>query len=144
MKLKLDQDIVTEEFFEDCHLIGIVAPIKEYSFIWHINQKLGLNMRINNSNEIQLLKKKRKYFFSIFEHKFTQANLEYYVYCNKYDGEYLLPEFKHLDYLWLTRDDNISEESIKNLVQSIRQLPTVQMVNSLSHEKLKNREYLIF
>lgn len=75
MKLKLDQDIVTEEFFEDCHLMGIVAPIKEYLFIWHINQKLGLNMRINNSNEIQLLKKKRKYFFSIFEYKFTQVNL---------------------------------------------------------------------
>ena len=62
MRLKLDQHSVIEEFFEDCHLIGIVAPIKEYSFIWHINQKLGLNMRINNSNEIQLLKKKRTYF----------------------------------------------------------------------------------
>jgi hypothetical protein len=144
MKLKLNQDIVTEEFFEDCHLIGIVAPIKEYSFIWHINQKLGLNMRLNNSNEIQLLKKKRKYFFSIFEYKFTQVKLEYYVYCNKYDGEYLLPEFKNLDYLWLTRDDNINEESTKNLIQAIRQLPNVQMVNSLSHVNLKNREYLIF
>ena len=132
MKLKLNQDIVTEEFFEDCHLIGIVAPIK------------GLNMRLNNSNEIQLLKKKRKYFFSIFEYKFTQVKLEYYVYCNKYDGEYLLPEFKNLDYLWLTRDDNINEESTKNLIQAIRQLPNVQMVNSLSHVNLKNREYLIF
>ena len=144
MKLKLDQHSVIEEFFEDCHLIGIVAPIKEYSFIWHINQKLGLNMRINNSNEIQLLKKKRTYFFSIFEYKFTQVKLEYYVYCNKHDGEYLLPEFKHLDYLWLTRDDNINDERTKDLVQTIRQLPNVQMVNSLSHLNLKNREYLIF
>lgn len=143
-KLKLDQDKIIEEFFDGCHLIGIVAPIKEYSFIWHINQKLGLKMRINNSNEIALLKKRRKYFFSIFEHKSSQAKLEYYVYCNKYDGEYLLPEFKHLDYLWLTRDDSGSEENIKSLVQSIRQLPNVQMVNSLSHEKLKNKEYLIF
>ena len=144
MKLKLDQHSVIEEFFEDCHLIGIVAPIKEYSFVWHINQKLGLNMRINNSNEIQLLKKKRTYFFSIFEYKFTQVKLEYYVYCNKHDGEYLLPEFKHLDYLWLTRDDNINDERTKDLVQTIRQLPNVQMVNSLSHLNLKNREYLIF
>ncbi len=144
MKLKLNQNIVTEEFFEDCHLIGIVAPIKEYSFIWHINQKLGLNMRLNNGNEIQLLKKKRSYFFSIFEYKLAQVKLEYYVYCNKCDGEYLLPEFKNLDYLWLTRDDNINEESTKNLIQAIRQLPSVQMVSSLSHVNLKNREYLIF
>lgn len=144
MKLRIDQHSLTEEFFEDCHLIGIVAPVKEYSFIWNINKLLGLNMRINNGNEIQLLKKKRKYFFSIFEYKFKQANLEYYVYCNKYDGEYLLPEFKHLDYLWLTRDDNLCDENTKSLVQAIRQLPNVQMVNSLSHTNLKNREYLIF
>ena len=144
MRFKIDQNSATEEFFEDCHLIGIVATVKEYLFIWNINKLMGLNMRINNGNEIQLIKKKREYFFSIFEYKFKQVKLEYYVYCNKYDGEYLLPEFKHLDYLWLTRDDNLCDENTKGLVQAIRQLPNVQMVNSLSHTNLKNREFLIF
>ena len=144
MKLKLDQHSVTEEFFEDCHLIGIVAPIKEYSFIWHINQKLGLNMRINNGNEIQLLKKKRTYFFSIFEYKFTQVKLEYYVYCNKHDGEYLLPEFKHLDFVWLIKGEYVSVDELKALMHSIKALPGVQLVNEMTNEKIKHKQHLIF
>jgi hypothetical protein len=63
MKLKIDNELLAEEFFENTHLLGIVAPVKGYQFVWHLNQQLGLNFRLNNSLEIELRKKNKKLFF---------------------------------------------------------------------------------
>ena len=65
MKLKIDNETLAEEFFECTHLFGIVAPVKDYQFTFHINQKLGYKFMINNSLEIQLRKKDIKYYFYI-------------------------------------------------------------------------------
>ncbi len=61
MKLKLDFDDLAEEFFEDTILLGLVAPIKDYQFCWHLNHLLRYDFRINNDIEIQLFKKQRQY-----------------------------------------------------------------------------------
>jgi hypothetical protein len=132
MKLKIDNEALAEEFFEDSVLLGIVAPIKDYQFSWQLNQLLGLGFRVNNDIEIQLTKKQRKYFFSIYE------------YNNENDGEYLLPEFKHLDFLWLIKGDPVPAEELKALILSIRSLPGVQLVNEMTNEKIKHKQHLIF
>ena len=144
MKLKIDNETLAEEFFECTKLLGIVAPVKDYQFIWHINQKLGFKFRINNSIEIQLRKKDRNYFFSIYEYYVPGCCLVHYLYNNQYDGEYLLPEFKHLDFLWLTMGEEIEKEELNHLQQSIKLLPSVQFVNEMTNEKIKNKQHLIF
>ena len=144
MKLKLDVAEMAEEFFEDAHLLGIVAPIKDYQFCWQLNQSLGFHFRVNNDLEIQLTKKKRSYFFSIFEYKVPAITLTHYLYNNQYDGEYLLPEFKHLDFLWLIKGDPVPAEDLKNLMQSVRTIQGVQLVTEMTNEKIKNKQHLIF
>ena len=62
-KLLLNTHDLTNEFFEDTRLLGIMAPIKDYQFCWQLNSSMGLDFRINNDIEIQLNKKKRSYFF---------------------------------------------------------------------------------
>ena len=54
MKLKIDNDLMVEEFFEDTRLLGIVASIEQYRFCWYLNQILNFDFRINNTIEIQL------------------------------------------------------------------------------------------
>jgi hypothetical protein len=144
MKLKIDNESLAEEFFEDTHLLGIVAPVKDYQFTWHINQRMGFKFRINNSLEIQLRKKERNYFFSIYEYEVPGCCLVHYLYHNQYDGEYLLPEFKHLDFLWLVKGEEIDSNELSVLQQSIKLLPSVQLVNEMTHEKIKNKQHLIF
>lgn len=144
MKLKIDNETLAEEFFEDTRLLGIVAPIKDYAFSWHLNQLLGFKFRINNSLEIQLKKKERNYFFSIYEYEVPGCCLVHYLYNNQYDGEYLLPEFKHLDFLWLAKGEEMSEEETRNLQQSIKLLSPVQLVTEMTNEKIKNKQHLIF
>ena len=131
-------------FFEETKLLGIMAPMKDYQFCWQLNNLLGIDFRINNELEIQLNKKGRSYFFSVYEYGEPSTFLKHYLYNNQHDGEYLLPEFKHLDFLWLLKDDFVSDEALQHLVQSIRTVNGVQLVIELTNEKIKNKEHLVF
>ena len=143
-KLVLDTQALTDDFFEEAKLLGIMAPVKAYQFCWKVNSALGIDFRINIDLEIQLKKKQRNYFFSVYEYCEPTNCLKHFLYHNHCDGEYLLPEFKHLDFLWLLKDDHVSNETLQQLVQSIKNINGVQLVVELTGEKIKNREYLVF
>ncbi|HQW45349.1 MAG: IPExxxVDY family protein [Chitinophagaceae bacterium] len=143
-KLVLNNKELTEEFFSDTRLLGVMAPIKDYQFCWHLNNNIGLDFRINNDIEIKLLKKKRWYFFGVYEYKEPTRFLSHFVYNNQFDGEYLLPEFKHLDFLWLMKGDEVSDDSLQETIQTIKAINSVQLVLELTNEKIKNKEHLVF
>lgn len=144
LKLKLDPEQMAEEFFEETRLLGLVAPIKDYQFCWKINQLLHFDFRLNHDIEIAMQKKSRNYYFSIFQYKVPAGTLNHYLYNNKFDGEYLLPEFRHLDYLWLLKGDVVQQDYLKILMDCLRSISGVQMVVELSHEKIKNKSYMVF
>jgi hypothetical protein len=144
MKLKLDFDEMADDFFDNTRLMGIVAPVKNYQFCWQLNQLLRLDFRINNDIEIQLFKKQRNYYFSIFEYREPNSSLVHYLYNNQFDGEYLLPEFRHLDFLWLLKGDLVADEFLQTLLAAIKSIGTVQLVTELTNEKIKNKGHLIF
>ena len=143
MKLKIDNETLVEEFFECTRLLGIVAPVKDYQFTWHVNQILGFKFRANNSLEIQLKKKERNYFFPIYEYNVPNCTMVHFLYNNQDDGEYLLPEFKHLDFLWLIKGEEMENDELNSLLQSIKLLPGVQLVNEMTHEKIRNKQHMI-
>jgi hypothetical protein len=144
MKLVLDNKNLTEDFFEDTRLLGIMAPIKDYQLCWHFNSMMGMDFRINNEIEIQLTKKERNYFFAVYEFSEPTGSLCHYLYNNRFDGEYLLPEFKHLDFLWLMKGDIVTEDGLQETINNIRQINGVQLVLELTNEKIRNKEHLIF
>jgi hypothetical protein len=66
------------------------------------------------------------------------------LYNNQFEGEYLLPEFKHLDFLWLMKNDNVSDDDLSKIISPVRSIPGVQLVVELTNEKIKNKEHLVF
>lgn len=144
MRFKLDVSDMADGFFEDAHLLGIVAPIRDYQFCWQLNQRFRFRFRINNDIEIQLTKKNRNYYFPVYEYHEPGQFLSHYLYKNQHDGEYLLPEFRHLDFLWMIKGDEVSSSAIGDIQQSIRAIGGVQLVVELTNEKIKNKEHLIF
>ena len=144
MKLRIDNNLMVDEFFANTRLLGIVAPIEHYRFCWNLNKILNFNFRINNNIEIQLNKKTRKYFFPIYEYGEQSGTIKHYLYNNEDDGEYLLPEFKHLDFLWLIKDDIMHDDDVNILTSSIRTIPAVQLITEMTNEKIKNKQHLIF
>lgn len=143
-KLILDTQDITECFFEDTRLLGIMAPVKDYQFCWKLNNMLGMDFRVNHEIEIQLKKKSRNYFFGVYEYREPTSSLEHYIYNNQFDGEYLLPEFKHLDFLWLMKGDAVTDEMLQQRTNNLRSINSVQLVVELTNEKIKNKEHLVF
>jgi hypothetical protein len=144
MKLKLNIEDMTEEFFDSTRLMGIVAPVKAYQFCWQLNNRLRFDFRINNEIEIQLAKRQRKYFFGVYEFHEKDNSQQHYLYNNQFDGEYLLPEFKHLDFLWLLKGDIVADDRLAQLMGCVRAVPGVQLVMELAHDKIRNKGHLIF
>jgi hypothetical protein len=144
MKLVLDNNELTQDFFEDTRLLGIMAPLKDYQFCWNLNNLMGIDFRINHEIEIQLTKKKRNYFFTVYEFSEPTGSLCHYLYNNRFDGEYLLPEFKHLDFLWLMKGDIVNENTLQETIGQIRSINDVQLVIELTNEKIRNKEHLVF
>lgn len=143
-KLKLDMDDMADDFFEDTCLLGIMAPVKDYQFCWQLNQHFRFHFRLNNDIEIQLKKKNRTYYFPVFECPEPNSSLVHYLYNNKFDGEYLLPEFRHMDFLWLMKGDIVSDDTLQIISTGLRQLNAVQMVSELTNEKIVHKGHLIF
>lgn len=143
MKLRIDNSETVEAFFDESRLIGIVAPVRNYQFCWMINQRLSFDFRTYHDLEIQLEKKKRKYYFTIFNHNETNGSEQHYLYQNSFDGEHLLPEFNYLDYLWLIKGEKPSEERFESLMTSIRGLEGVQLVTEIKDDKVRNKTHLI-
>lgn len=144
LKLSINNHDLAEAFFEDTRLLGIMAPVKDYQFCWQLNSLLGMDFRINHELEIGLKKKKRDYFFSIFEYHEPMGSLSHYLYNNQFEGEYLLPEFRHLDFLWLMKNDPVSDNDLLKIMNPVRSIAGVQLVVELTNEKIKNKEHLVF
>ncbi|MCO5238518.1 MAG: IPExxxVDY family protein [Chitinophagaceae bacterium] len=144
MKLAIDNSALAEDFFSDTTILGVVAPVKDYRFCWLLNQSLGCDFRLNSDIEIQLAKKGRKYFFSVYEYCEAGSYLTHYIYNNQFEGEYLLPEFRQLDFLWLMKGDDVQGNYLQYLQQSIKTIPGVQLITELEKEKIKNKTHLVF
>lgn len=140
---KLDTDDLLSDFFHNTRLLGIVAPLKDYSFIWNINQALAFNFRSTAETTIQLKKKNRDYYFNTYTYLPPGTEMYHLLYENQHDGEYLLPEFKHLDFLWLIKECTMSNEEFSGLQMALKNIPAVQFVNEMTNEKIRHKNHLL-
>jgi hypothetical protein len=143
MKLKLDTEGMNEDFFASTRLLGITAPLKCFQFCLLLNQQLGYRFRLNAEHEIPMRRKERTYYFSVYQSAEPNSSLMHYLYHNHYDGEYLLPEFRHMDFLWLMKGDLASDEAVSWIRQVVKSIPEVQLIVELPIEQVKNKSNMI-
>jgi hypothetical protein len=87
-------------------------------------------------------KNRRSYSFTVYEYIHPITQKEHFLYSNKHDGEFLLPELQHLDFIWLIRDSFFNESEFIHLQQQIRNIQGVQLVSEVQHDKIKSKDNL--
>jgi hypothetical protein len=137
-------DEINEDFFEDTRLLGIMAPLKSYQLCLQLNALLGYQFRLNTDIDIHVRKKERNYYFSVYQSLESNSFLEHYLYHNQFDGEYLLPEFRHIDFLWLMKGDLVDDDKCQFIRQTVNSIAGVQLVVELTNEQIKNKGNMIF
>jgi hypothetical protein len=143
-KLVLSNEQLEEAFFDSSWLIGIMAPAKDYQLCWNLNRALGFNFRANNELEICLESKQKKFYFTVFEFEEPTKTVWHYIFNNHYKAEFLLPELKNVDYIWMLKGDFYQQSEVRLLMDQIREVPSVQLVTLLKPDELKNKRNLIF
>ena len=142
MKLKLDDERMSDDFFEDTKILGIACPLKNYQFCWHVEKTLNIPFATSADLQIGMEKNKRSYSFTVYEFIHPITAKEHFLYSNKHEGEFLLPELQHLDFIWLIRDPYNDLSEFNDLQQRLRNIPGVQLVTDVPHERIKSRDNL--
>ena len=143
MKLKLDDDQISDHFFDNTRILGIASTLKNYQLCFHIEKQLNIDFRTSQDLQIPLEKNKRSYSFTVYEFQQPALATEHFLYTNKNDGEALLPELQHLDYIWLIKGGFYnSNAEFSSLLQNLKLISGIQLVTEVSHEKIKSRDNL--
>jgi len=142
MKLKLDDERMSDDFFEDTKILGIACLLKNYQFCWHVEKALNIPFATSADLQIGMEKNKRSYSFTVYEFIHPITSKEHFLYSNKHEGEFLLPELQHLDFIWLIRDPYNDLFEFNELQQRLRNIPGVQLVTEVPHERIKSRDNL--
>lgn len=142
-KWVLDNDQVAEDFFEHARLFGIQCPVSPHKFVWLVNTHFGYDFRLQTDTNIIVEKKSKKFTFPLYQYNEQFLAAKHFIYSNKADGEYLLPELKHTDFLWLVINESNNAGFLELLGSELRKVNQVQLVTLLNNDKFKNKLQLL-
>jgi hypothetical protein len=142
-KLVLDTSAMQEDFFTDTAMIGIGTAEQGYRFCWLINQHFDINfLRDPEQNIVVQKKDKSTYIFPIYQYDLPNSSHKYLLYKLKTGNEFLLPETRQLDYLWLVQTAT-AEEDARKITAELRNISQVQLARTLDAEQLKSLNNLL-
>lgn len=142
MKLTLDNNEMVEDFLDRCYCIGIVSPVKPYHFCWLMSHYLGMDFRLCIEDDVEMKRSDRTYRFNLYHYQSHEADV-HHIYQNQYDGGYLMPEFKHLDYIWLIRMEEYQTDILNDLMDSLKTMDQVQLVVQIPESQIRNPNHLL-
>lgn len=142
MKLRLNDDMLSDSFFEGTRILGIASTLKNYQLCWHLEKSMNIDFHTAIDLQIGMEKNRRSYSFTVYQFIHPVSQQQHFLYSNKHEGEFLLPELQHLDFIWLIRDDVFDESDFLLLQQGIRSIQGVQLVTEVQHEKIKSKDNL--
>jgi hypothetical protein len=130
-------------FFEHVIAIGIIAPVKDFTFCWMVNKLSALHFRKSFEHEFCMQKKNRLYSFSIFQSTAYHQLYDHIIYANQNDGEFLLPELRNFDFIWLIQNTDVDKYNGSDIIALIRSIPYVNMCTVLNLKVIEHKGRLI-
>lgn len=155
------------EYDYDFVLIGISSHEKDYRFCWALNNKLKLELVKKDSLEIKGKKQTTPSYFSFFAFDDEDQFKEYSVLANlsesksmvlvennlfetgerkqgsQTENEYLIPEHKQMNYLFVIRGE-MEDEEVEALIKQIKEIDIILTAVRIDPKGLKSKQNLIF
>ncbi|MEO0403513.1 MAG: IPExxxVDY family protein [Bacteroidota bacterium] len=128
---------VTYDF--DFSLWGISCHEKIYRLAWLLNKQHGFQFQLDE--DIKVMSKSGCSVHLNYTMELEDQDMKIHLLQNRAEGAWILPEYKHIDYLIkLDADGHAFDEKLTE----IRKSPHVLAGFKLDAEGLKNKENLLF
>ena len=142
--LKIDLSILEDDFFNGVHLIGISSALQCFELCLQLNKKMGYKLKLNPSIQLEYLKNNRKYYFKVYQTNDLKNQVKHYLYVNVDDGQYLMPEIKNVDYIFMVKSNFTNNEYFNKILQNIKSFSFIQLAFEINIKQLKNPSNLLF
>lgn len=158
-KLELDIFSMGVDFFADVQIFAIATSgMKDHRFCWLLNETFGINLHRNPEFDILLaeeplkkqnvslfdqeVRKTNYFYFPLYSHKISLSESSIYLYNNRCEHKYLIPEYKQTDFfLFVPNDFAISKDQFFLTFQKIK---AIQWVRELDWQSIKSSNNFIF
>lgn len=142
-KLTINNSQLAEEYFEDAQLIGIQCPLEPQRLVWQINTQCQYDFVYQPASDITLTKKGSKFSYPVFVCYELRFAMQHILYTNQQRGEYLLPELKHFDFIWMLKTEQPIDNLVRLLTNELKTLEKVQLALEIDRSKIINKKHLV-
>lgn len=145
MKLKLNEALMEEEFFEETSLIGIASALPAYRLCWVLNDLFDIDFVCETDMTISISAKKGEpvHYLPVYQYLFPNGVNRYLLYKLKADNNLsLLPEAGRIDYVWLVQTGRHKEDAA-DIIAGLKRSPDIVLSQSLDLSQLKNLKNLL-
>lgn len=138
----MSKKILRVEYDFDFTLIGISSSIRDYRLCWYINKNLPF--RFQRDTDITIFNEfGNESYHSCFKYSIENLEVDLYILGNKSGLEYILPESKESDFLFLSTE-TLNYEEEKLILNGLNKIETVQTAFMLDPNSFRNKENLLF
>lgn len=166
--LLLNEEKMHKDFFQDTAMVGIAANLPAYHFCWLLNNHFDIAFERDLQQDVQLEKEEKqtnaisifdtppvapkggtdlvhkkteKYNFPVYHYNLPNSNDQYILYKLKDKGEGLLPDLKHLDFLWMIKTTS-PELDARYIADELKKIPSVRLSQLLDPGHIKHLDIL--
>ncbi len=127
----------------DFELMGVTTTIRGYKLAWELNKRLGINLVKQPDLAVGFRNNEEKTFaYYAFETPLNRLKLFKNKPSDADSGKYyLIPEFPHFDFIILAA---MEEHKHQHLIDTIKSVPSVQLVHAIPLDGLKSKSNFIF
>jgi hypothetical protein len=127
----------------DFLLLGISSSEKEHRLIWSINNHLNISLARTTDHKSYSKKASSETEFSCYVYNDDLRYLNYRIIANRSDQDYLLDEFKKIDFFMIINGE-FEEDTAKDIRKKLVQLDTINAVFIINPEGVKSKDKLLF
>ena len=127
----------------DFFLFGISCPEKPYRLCWALNNQLKITFAKDKDMEVHEKNQEVQSNFSVFAFRNEEMFTDYRIIVNKMENKFLVPEYKHADYLLLVQGGMPYSEK-GSILKKVKEVTFVQTAFEIDPKKIRSKENLIF
>lgn len=136
MAAKIKLDVLP---YADISVIAVCAPMRDYRFIWHLNNHLNVHFTQDRPFKWHHKKLKTDFDYAVFR---CPEHSDVLFLNNRNENVQLIPNLATIDY-FVVFIESTNESDINHWIKEIRSIPGITLLTTLSGKQLDEFRHIL-